>query len=331
MPHSSGGGSHGGGSHGGGHGGSGSSSPSGIQHKYYPGSHRYVYYVNKRPQYIYSKNDPTKINMQGFLLSIVGTIFFFIFAVVAFIASILDVPTKVKATYNNPGVVIQDNAGIITNSSRLYNELYVFYDKTGISPTFITVNNEDWKGNYKNLEKYAYDLYVNTYDDEYHWVIIYSEPKNADPNFNDWYFEGMQGDNTDKILTESITKNFNDNAYKFLLQSKQYTVEDAFAEAFAKSVNGKVLAKGPYIGQIFMTFLFCICFTGVPIACIFLSLPRKKYANVMEVPITITEDTCDYCGGVYVVGIYTTCPHCGAPTKPHTYRVDEDGSRHAID
>ena len=125
MPHSSGGGSHGGGSHGGGHGGSGSSSPSGIQHKYYPGSHRYVYYVNKRPQYIYSKNDPTKINMQGFLLSIVGTIFFFVFAVVAFIASILDVPTKLKATYNNPGVVIQDNAGIITNSSRLYNELYI--------------------------------------------------------------------------------------------------------------------------------------------------------------------------------------------------------------
>ena len=66
---------------------------------------------------------------------------------------------------------------------------------------------------YKDLEKYAYDLYVNTYDDEYHWVIIYSEPKNADPNFNDWYFEGMQGDFTDPILSTSVTRKFNKTVY----------------------------------------------------------------------------------------------------------------------
>ena len=28
-----------------------------------------------------------------------------------------------------------------------------------------------------------------------------------------------------------------------------------------------------------------------------------------------TEDTCEYCGGVYLHGLHVSCPHCGAPIK----------------
>ena len=42
-------------------------------------------------------------------------------------------------------------------------------------------------------------------------------------------------------------------------------------------------------------------------------LPSLKYSQDKG---KVLEDTCEYCGGVYVHGIHLRCPHCGAAVKP---------------
>ena len=40
--------------------------------------------------------------------------------------------------------------------------------------------------------------------------------------------------------------------------------------------------------------------------------------NSVECPAAETEPEtakCQYCGGEFVVGLHTTCPHCGAPIE----------------
>ena len=34
------------------------------------------------------------------------------------------------------------------------------------------------------------------------------------------------------------------------------------------------------------------------------------------------EDTCEYCGNVYVIGTCHECPHCGAPLRPHNVETE---------
>ena len=139
MPHSSGGGSHGGGSHGGSHhsshshGGSGRSSRH-VRSTYFPDARRYVYYDHHRPVYVYA-----------------------------------DHPHKLPQNYDYK-IVVEDKANVLGNTAELRNSLVAFYNRTGISPAVITVENSDWQGYYSDFENYAYDLYVNHFTDESHWL-----------------------------------------------------------------------------------------------------------------------------------------------------------------
>lgn len=88
---------------------------------------------------------------------------------------------------------IVDCAGVIDDADMVQSAIDDFYDETGIPVEVMTVNNEDWQGSYSKLEDFAYDMYVTEFDDEEHWLVVYSEPTSPDPDFNDWYWEGMQG------------------------------------------------------------------------------------------------------------------------------------------
>lgn len=109
-----------------------------------------------------------------------------------------------------------------------------FYNRTGISPAVITVENSDWQGYYSDLENYAYDLYVNHFADESHWLIVYSTPDgySSSDGFEDWYWEGMQGNDTDDVLTKSVTNSFNDELQKNLTARTRYTVSSAISTSF---------------------------------------------------------------------------------------------------
>ena len=175
MPHSSGGGSHSGGSHSG-SGFSGSSSSSGgssakhIKHTSFPGARRYVYYENYRPVYVYADYDITEKRSPLRFLMLLFYLPFILFTFSMF-AEAYHHPHKLPQNYDYK-IVVEDKANVLGNTAELRNSLVAFYNRTGISPAVITVENSDWQGIYSDLENYAYDLYVNHFADESHWLIV---------------------------------------------------------------------------------------------------------------------------------------------------------------
>lgn len=234
MPHSSGGGSHSGGSHSG-SGFSSSSSSSGgssakhIKNTSFPGARRYVYYENYRPVYIYADYDIRKGTASGKFFSILGSAVSLLFGIML-LAMCYDKPQKMD-TSPSYSCEIVDCAGVIDDADMVQSAIDDFYDETGIPVEVMTVNNEDWQGSYSKLEDFAYDMYVTEFDDEEHWLVVYSEPTSPDPDFNDWYWEGMQGDDTDNIITVDVADDFKDLMLLFYLPFILFTFS-MFAEAY---------------------------------------------------------------------------------------------------
>ena len=250
MPHSSGGGSHSGGSHSGSHhsshshGGSGRSSRH-VRSTYFPDARRYVYYDHHRPVYVYADYDITEKRSPLRFLMLLFYLPFILFTFSMF-AEAYHHPHKLPQNYDYK-IVVEDKANVLGNTAELRNSLVAFYNRTGISPAVITVENSDWQGNYSDLENYAYDLYVNHFADESHWLIVYSTPDgySSSDGFEDWYWEGMQGNDTDDVLTKSVTNSFNDELQNNP-QIRVVTFEGKFN--YSKINNfGVSLATGDYV------------------------------------------------------------------------------------
>lgn len=338
MPHSSGGGSHGGGSH---HSSSHSSShrSSGggssrirTSRTYFPGARKFVYYTDGVPNYVYSDTDlskgPSKLR---FLL----LIFYipFVLSAVMMIVSSFGIPSKLKVDYNSQ-IVIEDNAHVLGDTTKMTEALDDFFNTTGIAPAVMTVYNSDWQDNYTNLEKYAYELYVNKFYDEKHWLIVYSQPEDPDDEFNNWYWEGMQGDDTDSIITSSVAYDFTDDLHKRLL-IKGTSVNDAITDSF--NALTPTVMKFRFEGETFGIGLFMLLFVCIhAFFMVFFRPNANKYKGAVEVSmgandipfaqtpahsVTMKQASCEYCGGVYTVGSCNVCPHCGAPIQPQDYTV----------
>ena len=311
MPHSSGGGGGsfggGGGSFGGGSSGSGGSS-SRVSRTYFPGATRYVYYDGGAPHYIYSNNDPGKNAGKWRYLFLLFYIPFF--AVIwPLMADIRHAPAKLEMDYD-ARVVIEADASIMGDIMELAGALEDFRDETGITPALVTVNNEEWEGR-TSLEDYAYDYYVKRFSDEKHWLIMYSEPK--DPKDNDkYYWEGMQGNDTDDILNDKYLDEFNGNLNDLLAQGNRPDVTGSVTKAF-RNITPKVMT--PYIsfGKIGVGIFF-VGFLVVHFIIMTVSLIRMgKYKTAVPISLNIGETKCTSCGGGYIKGTCKTCPHCGAP------------------
>lgn len=317
MPHSSGGGSHGGGSHGGGsHGGSGRSS---RRSTYFPGAHKYVYYKDNRPVYYYradtikTPEQRKKTNLAiGLFLA-----FFYVLMIVSCLVGSFHHPKKLDMNYDTE-ILIYDDIDVMTakDEEQLREILEDFQNLTGITPAVITVPQSVWLGRYTTMENYAYDLYVNTFSDEKHWLIVYSEPEVKD-GFNDWHWEGMQGDDTDPVLTQKWADTFTDHAHKYLLDQK-IGVAEAFARAFSDLMPD--IMKTSFQPVVLFAVFFILFHGALMYAGMFGA--RKKEAKIDDASIEIDakapirEDQCEYCQGIYVHGLHFNCPHCGAPIRP---------------
>lgn len=202
--------------------------------------------------------------------------------------------------------------------------LVAFYNRTGISPAVITVENSDWQGNYSDLENYAYDLYVNHFADESHWLIVYSTPDgySSSDGFEDWYWEGMQGNDTDDVLTESVTNSFNDELQKNLTARTRYTVSSAISTSFDDLTPTVMKSKVNW--TMLFTSIAILAFVCLH-ACLMIGINPKarKYAKAKPCSDAAQEKACEYCGYTYVVDTCTECPHCGAPIPPE----DQPGAR----
>lgn len=318
MPHSSGGGSHSSGSHSGGGSSSSSSSSGGSSIRYhtsstyFPGARRYVRYKKGQPEYIYS--DDIHLNEKPSPLRFLLLIIYvpFIIAVISMFLGSINIPHQITEKYPNP-VTIEDNLDVFNENTALADALYQFYKTTGIPVTIITENN-DWMEHYDALDVYAYDLYVDRYIDEDHWVIVYTT--DFDETFEDWHFEGMQGYNTDSILTTSVTDKFNVNLTRYLMNSG-YSKAEAFTQAF-KDITPGIMTVAINKSQLGFALVFCV-FVTVHMTMMIRGLSNRKYKNYVKCPDDNIADPherearCEYCGGIYYIGTVTSCPHCGAP------------------
>lgn len=328
MPRSSGGGSHGGGSHGGSHssgrGGSRGGSGYRTSSTYFAGATRYAYYRHHRPVYFYSNYDPTeKLSPWRYLMLLFYVPFFF--GVFSMIATAVHFPAKLKTDYNTE-IIIEDRVDVIADEAGLEKTLETFLEETGIAPAVVTINNEEWQGYYSSLEDYAFSWYVNHFRDEKHWLIIYSQPQIPDVKFNDWYWEGMQGDDTVRILNDSVCRDFNNELQTYLTASSFYTVGDAIKLAF-DNLNPKVMKVSVEWGF----FPIIIAMTAFLIfhASLMMGITpnRIRQRKAVKCEEGAKEDKCEYCDGIYIVGTCTSCPHCNAPVKMHNPYYNEDGTR----
>ena len=344
MPHSSGGGSHGGGGHGGGgsHGGSSSGSRSmpTASRKYFAGATPYVRYHNGRTDILYADRDITKTKKQDYISNIATIVIISLFmAVFAFgsfgaISGVFRTPKKLSTNYDTT-IVIDDRLGIISDKAAMEKALSDFLDVTGITPAVITVDNESWY-HYTSLENYAYDLYVNRFDDEKHWLIVYSQPAHIQqPGYVDWDWEGMQGDDTDNIITDYSADVFNGLMQKYLTADSKYTVERAIRLSF-EQITPQIMQRHTdreSLKEAIMILLIMGAMWGFPVVFSIMNLVKmKNYKDYQKVPSVdgkiLIQETCDYCGGVYVVGTCLNCPHCGAsvkaynPVDPGRYEYD---------
>ena len=321
MAHSSGGGSSGGGSHGGSGGGHGGSANSKFGSSYYPGSHRYVYYVGGRPRYYFS-DEPytTKTARQQRSATILsgimtggGAFLFFIFCLLAS----FHIFEKVDTNYDTT-VVIEDSAGVLTgeDEEELRNSFDSFLELTGVTPAFVSVEEADWKGDYSTLEVYALKTYYNLFPDEKHWLFVYSDGGNRET----WGWEGIIGDDCESAITEEAEEELTEKVQQNLWASSRYSVGGALAAALDSL--SQTVTKTTFDSEMGFMLLMLLGVTVFGVYQVIKGLkmdpdndPKIQSSRCTTDSDKPAEDTCEYCGGVYVHGIHYNCPHCGAPIK----------------
>lgn len=326
MPHSGGGGSHGGGSHHSSH-SSHSSSGGGSSRRvgttYFSGATKYVYYVNKKPTYIYSNYDIRQKNPSPLWTELLVLAIFF--SVPLFIAiACIEHPKKLVSSYADGPQVI-DTINAIDNEDMVIDKMQEFYEITGITPVVMTVYNETWDVNYTSMMNYAFDEYLNMFPDEKQMLIVYSEAKNPDPSFLDWNWELMVGDDTNLILTDRKCDKFTDNFQKELLVNS-IPMDQALVDSFDFIMPGIMRTRFPVEMLCFIsvweTFVIFMIYISVSSR---YGKKAKAYQKAIVCPEMVVEDNCEYCTGVYVVGLSSSCPHCGAPLPAHTYPTNQPG------
>ncbi|MCR5401834.1 MAG: hypothetical protein K6E78_09615 [Treponema sp.] len=334
MPHSSEGESNSGGSH------SGSESILGghttiksdkAVSKKFPGAQRYIYFENNKPVYIWANYDITKTKQsRRKVTKLIIALLFWVLSVVLQIHNpkALDWSPEEIASAGQETIVIKDDLNLFSDTTGLSQAMSDFYEQTKIRPAIITVKEESWINNYDSLEIYAYELYVNMFEDEKHWLIVYSVPQVMEGEFQDWKWEGMQGKDTDNILSVDASRFFNRHLQKYLLQKDKYSVEEALAMAFT-DLNQRVMQVYISKGSIILSILFLALIILVFLFAFGGFHPNKEeiYRSATLCPENFNEhDNCEYCGTEYLIGFHKKCPGCGAPLKAHDFTTDSQGN-----
>ncbi|MDE6742467.1 MAG: hypothetical protein K2J95_01150 [Lachnospiraceae bacterium] len=257
MAHRSGGGSHSGGHHsGGGHhssGGRGGSNGPHYSNRPFRNSRRFRYYDRHgRERYLYGSEMPKKMGIFSLIVSILPLIPFILVGIFTLVypLSSLRPPKPLSPVYEPTDVHIMDTIGVIDDKESLEKVLQEFEDTTGISPYIKTVYYDEWIWHYDEFWDYAYSEYLNTFDDEQHFLIVYTEPENAEElDFVDWFWEGIQGDDTDPILTESKVDRFGEDLQDNFLRNNisvgkafEYTFEESLTYMMGRNDNDDALS-----------------------------------------------------------------------------------------
>ena len=314
MPHSSGGGSCGGGCHSGGgsHHSSGSNSAYRISSRPVAGATSYIDYTRAyQPRVLYSATPPDQMKKNSPVVYVFMGLFAFIpLAIMLFTA--FHNPTKLSTNYVS-NIQISDPVDALSDEEEatLQSTFEEFYTVSGISPYLLAIDNETWSNSFSSLEDYAYREYLKLFNDESHWLIVYAG-KSGSPREN-WHFEGMQGNDTDGILTTKVTDSFNSTLYEDL-RGNAYTVGGALEHAFRSILPG--LMDQSFSIDPSMIAFSCIWFgmCAFFIAVMAISDKQKKaLKTAVKAPdVNLASiKTCIRCGTQYYPGSVTKCPKCG--------------------
>ena len=307
MPHSSGGGSSGGGFHG------GSSSGGGSSYRYssrpFPGAICYVYYDSHHaPRLLYTNSDPAKAKRTNvFFFVLVGVFFLLPWAILPLIGN--HNPQKIPTDYDH-SIVLEDNNNVFSESEEAaLNQKFVeFYEISGIAPSILTVKPSDWSGS-SSLERFAYRKYLSFFEDERHWLFVYSSKEN-EPKTN-WAWEGMQGDETDPVLSSKTLDVFNETLYG-KLSDPSVSVADAFLSSF-DAILPTMMDSYFYIDTPYWLFagIWTAASAFMLASMIYSNSKAKQLKSAVKAPTDLSLKKCANCGNSYYAATVDKCPKCG--------------------
>lgn len=270
MARSSGGGSSGGGCHSGGGGSSHHGSYHGgshhhhhhFSHRRFTGANRYSYidrYGNK--QYVYCNHDPSIREPVPWLTFFVCL--FFAANIFRSVHTRFFIPEKLPNSSSQ--IVIDDRQDLIQNEDSLRKTLTAFYEKTGVTPAVQTVSRNQWNKEHYSLMDYAMDEYYTLFNDEKHWLIVYS--METDPSGklrpNEWQFEGIIGDDTDISINDWMCEKFTHQTH-YNLQTMS-DPGNAIGDSFARLQHQRTYRFISYNWEVISVFLLVFLCFGRPI------------------------------------------------------------------
>lgn len=324
MPHSSGGGFHGGGYHGGSHGsfssGSGSSTNKSYSRVRFTGARTFCYYKNNQINYVYSNKDLTKKG-PSVSVPLAIRIFMVISLIVIILVSLwisMPKPKYPSSLLKSNRILIEDDVDIFTDKEEkaLKDTLSKFYDETGIPVGVCTIHHGQANS---TLSNYAYNRYLDTYRDEGHWLLVISvrnddtDPHGMTPK---WKFEGMQGNNTDYILSSDRTLLFNKTLYNYLNNTKMSYANclmKTFDEFTPIAMDSEISRPSEDTFPIFVSILISLALVELTFFIIFFKEFMMIFSGVKFYEISATERkiTCKECGHEYIENTHLKwCPHC---------------------
>lgn len=321
MAHSGGGGSHGGGHHGGSHrGGRGGSGGSARSKRYFPGSY-YHHYINRRGRHVYYySRDPraARPSISQMITSFLFVGIFWIFLFVMGVSETFSFPGKVKNTVPD-GVYVRDEADFLNDreEEQLNEVLDRYYRETGINPCIYLIDKADWNGKYTSLENFGLSEYYRLFQDETHYLVVYSDEVRED-GWHDWAFETIVGDDTTKALGTEREDFMSDKLYKEFNRN-----EDNLCEAFVVSFEALIADSGKVKfnpGVMVVILLFSVFLVFILIAVVSDYLNRRdeyKYSQLYSDSIKNPAEyimACPECG-TKNTELSDICPGCGAPLK----------------
>ena len=191
-----------------------------------------------------------------------------------------------------------------------------FQEITGICPVIYTTFDEYWQDDYADLESYAYDVYVNNFKDESHFVIVYSIKeddqvllKNEKIGVPDYAWEAIQGNDTDNILTETTFKHFANKVQKELEDGENpgRAFDDAFQYLNNRFKNQ--LKPGSFTRTVSILMSCIPLFIVAGFFALFLAFSIKNYKKdkdvvYEEVPLEIDPNDPALASGTSVAGNY---------------------------
>lgn len=200
--------------------GSSSSSIKPVYRSYMPGYTPYVYYDRntKRSDLIYTNKSIEKLNKEAKKnkrTKMIGIPILVVLMIVSMLKLIsLSMETRIKLTGTSESdIAIEDELGIFSyqDKEEIESSLINFYNKTGIPIVFVTDTNDSWIDRTDSLEQWAYSMYLNRFDDEKYYLIVYTRGEPDKEGYDDWYFEGMIGDDTESAFWSSEYDAFTEN------------------------------------------------------------------------------------------------------------------------